>query len=130
MLSELTEFFTSYRNAWDRFSGADIAAHYRIPTIIMDGDGLSTYTSREELVSKLQTNCDTFKNMGYLNAEFLVGHFHPCGDDAFTIDLGWRVNVASGPVEYRTAYTCAAVDAQWCIVSAISYKGSFGEDNT
>lgn len=130
MLEELTQFFDSYKDGWDSFSGEKIASHYRTPASIVDGDGLRTYSGVEELISKFEKNCASFKSMGYRGSEFLIGHYIQNGESAATIDFGWRVGLEAGFREFRTTYMCVVEDGQWRIVSAVAYEGSYIEDDT
>jgi len=130
MRDELIRLFQSYQDGWDSFCGEKIAVHYRIPTSIMDGDGLRNYLSLEDLSSKFESNCSAFKAMGYRGSEFSVGHFIENGEYAGTIDLGWRISIESGFRDFRTTYVCVNEEQEWRILSAIAYEGPYIEDDT
>ena len=127
MRFELIQLFQSYQAGWDSLCGEKIASHYKIPTSIMDGDGLRNYLGLEELTSKFEANCSSFKAMGYRGSEFSVGHFIENGDRAATIDLGWRVSIEPGFRDFRTTYVCVNEEGQWRILSAIAYEGPYSE---
>ena len=128
MRVELIQLFQSYQGGWDSFCGEKVASLYRIPTSIADGDGLRNYLVFEDLVSKFEANCASFKAMGYRGSEFSVGCFIENGEDAATVDLGWRVSIESGFRDFRTTYICVNEDCQWRILSAVAYEGSYMED--
>jgi hypothetical protein len=127
MRFELIQLFKSYQEGWDSLCGDKIASHYRTPTSIMDSDGLRNYLGLEELASKFESNCASFKAMGYRGAEFSVGHFIENGEYAATIDLGWRVSIESGVRDFRTTYVCVFEKGRWRILSAIAYEGPYNE---
>ena len=117
MLGKLTSFFNSYQCGWDSFGAGSIASHFRIPASIMDGDGLQTYLSIEELTAKFERNFDSFKAIRYRGSEFLVGCYTHNGENAATVDLGWRILSAvayEGPYAQATNY---AEDFQEFVVS-------------
>jgi hypothetical protein len=130
MPSELREFFESYRDSWNEFSGEAIASHYRIPTKIIDMDGLHTYVQSEDLAEKFQSNCQMYQKLGYAGASFIVGSYISNGDSAATIDIGWRVMLGGEYLDFRTTYMCALISGQWLIVSSVAYDSPYNEDDT
>jgi hypothetical protein len=130
MLIKLTRFFNSYQCGWDSLSAGSIASHFRIPASIMDGDGLRTYLSIEELTAKFERNCDSFKAIGYRGSEFLAGCYTQNGENAATVDLGWRIGITAGFREFRTTYLCVYNERQWRILSAVAYEGPYAQAET
>lgn len=125
---ELRNFIESYRDGWNELSGAVIASHYRIPATILDMDGLQTYVQSEDVTEKFQSNCQTYRKLGYAGATFTVGAYISNGDSAATIDIGWRVALGGEYLDFRTTYMCALVAGQWLILSAVAYDGSYNEN--
>ena len=112
---------------FDAFDGEMIARHYRIPAAVYDGDGLHSYSTSDELAAKFTNNCEAFKGVGYHGAEFSVGHYMQNGENAATVDLGWRVQLGESTRDFRTTYVCVRVDGQWGIMSAVAYEGLYEE---
>ena len=67
----------------------------------------------------------SLKKMGYRGVEFLVGYYKQNGENAATMDLGWRLELEVGFRDFRTAYVCVMVDGQWRIMSAVAYEGAY-----
>lgn len=121
MQAELTTFFNGYQAAWDGFDGEAIARHYHAPVTIQDGDGLHHYPTQEALVSKFVANCARFRELGYQGSTLVIDECLARGEAAATLDIGWRVTLAAGPLNFRTTYLCATVGQDWRIIAAVAY---------
>ena len=73
MRESLRAFFESYQRAWDALDGSAIARHYHPSANILDGDGLNSFATLDELVDKFQRNCDAFRELGYGGSEWVEG---------------------------------------------------------
>jgi hypothetical protein len=123
----LLKFFQSYRDGFDASDGDAISSHYRTPVSILDGDGLRSYIDHAALLNKFQATCDAFRTMGYQYADFRVGQCISHTDNAATVDVVWRVHLATGVLEFRTTYVCVCVEERWQIMNAVAYGDEFIE---
>lgn len=118
----IEDFFKSYQHGFDTFDAEEISSHYNVPSSICDGDGLCTYSDRQSLVRKFESNCESFRSAGYHGSQFSIGLFHNIGVAGIIVDLGWRVELRKGPTDFRAAYTCIAHDNTWRIFNVVTYS--------
>ena len=128
MSTKLIEYFKSYKQAFDQFNPESIASHYKLPCIISDLNGFNSYNSLDRLVAKFSINCKSMKDMGYCGSELLMGDIKKLGIDTVSVDIGWRVQLATGPYDFRTLYLCHQENENWQIFSAVVYAGDFSEN--
>lgn len=121
MPESLHQFFDSYRDAWNSLYGEAIAAHYAIPTHILDGDGYAEYPSQEDLIDKFSANCAAFAALGYAGSRYSESSCIKSGEMGASVDLAWEVDMAEGVRAFGTTYTCLELNGQWQIVCAIAY---------
>lgn len=122
--NELIQFFQSYQKGFNHFDALAIASHYLVPATISDADGLRTYLSTQELISKFTENCTSFRQMGYVSAQFSPGLCHSSGDNAATVDLGWSILLENDRRDFRTTYMCVLAEERWKIITAMVYAGA------
>ncbi len=122
MPSELEQFFASYLKGFDTFDASLIASHYRLPANILDGDGLCSYLSEDELRKKFSANCKSFKEMGYQFASFEIEDYKQTGPSAAIVTLAWRVSLFNACHDFMTSYVCMFSGSQWQIISAVAYE--------
>ena len=127
MRSELITFFETYQNGFDKFDPSAIASHYAIPCSVLDVDGLQFFSSHADLLEKLSSNCHSMKGMGYSGSEFSIHEIGVLGTAAVSVDLGWRVQLESGLLDFRTLYICRKIEDQWQVFNAIVYEGVYDE---
>ena len=118
----LRALFERYRDAVNTFDPGQIAAHFTVPAAITDAGGPQVFGSIGALTAKLTAYCDHFHQIGYVDAEFEVGHFRPLGPTSAVVDLGWRIETTGDPVAFRSIYLCQKVEGQWRIFAAEAYK--------
>ncbi|MBL4660216.1 MAG: hypothetical protein JKY19_07655 [Alcanivoracaceae bacterium] len=128
MSTKLTEFFKSYKQAFDQFNSENIALHYKLPCIILDLNGFNSYNSLDRLVAKFSINCKSMKDMAYCGSELLMGEIKPLTTHTVSVDIGWRVKLATGPYDFRTLYLCHQENENWQIFSAVVYTGGLSEN--
>lgn len=121
MQAELNKFLTSYQKAFDDFSAPEIVAHYQLPCLILDADGLMTFDNFAQINDKFEVNCKKMKTMGYSGSDFLINSFKKLGKDKVMIDVLWTVNLVSGPFQFGTVYLCFSNNDHWKIFNATVY---------
>ena len=127
MSIKLTEYFISYKRAFDQFNPENIASHYKLPCIISDLNGFNSYDSLDRLVAKFTVNCKSMKDMGYCGSEFSMGEIKALGSDSVSVDIGWRVKLLTEPYDFRTLYLCRQESESWKIFSAVVYAGCISD---
>ncbi len=125
ILPEIVSLFKNYQTAFDNFDGSVIAENYKIPCAITDADGCAVFDNRANLINKFTRNCEQLTSLGYQSSELKIGDVKALGDAATSVDIGWRVKLAQGEIEFRTLYLCHKSNQEWHIFNAQVYPGSF-----
>ncbi|HFC30256.1 MAG TPA: hypothetical protein ENJ44_04345 [Oceanospirillales bacterium] len=121
MKTRLTNLFNGYKQAFDDFDAPAIAAHFQLPSIIVDVDGTQVYDTEKMLLEKFSTNCAAMKNMGYSGSQFKLLNFKKLGDSLLSVDLAWQVQLDSGPFHFNGNYLCQLLNTDYLIVQAVVY---------
>ena len=130
MRSELLTFFKFYQRGFDQLDPLAIASHYATPCSVLDVDGLQVFSNQAGLLEKFSSNCHHMKGMGYSGSEFLVHKIGVLGSTAVSVDLGWRVKLESGLLDFRTLYICRRNENHWQVFSTVVYEGGYDDNDS
>lgn len=117
--------FNNYKQAFDEFDAVRIASHYRLPCAVSDADGVLVFDNKDALIDKFRSNCKSMRAMGYVRSEFNILSELPMGSNTTAVNIGWRVQLERGDIEFRCLYICHYSEQHWQIFSANVFEGSF-----
>ncbi len=122
MTAGITAFFDSYRTAFDALDAAAVAAHFAVPSMLID-EKAHTWASQDDVIADVQKLLTLYRNSGFVSATYEVANSLPQGEDGVTANLYWTIARSSGtPWRFHTGYTLRRFDEQWKIVLCIAYE--------
>ena len=110
--SEVTQFFDSYRAAFNRLDGGAIADCWHVPSGITHAANtghdaaLTWWPDDAAILNNMNTLCDLYRGIGYDHADYAMENFVPMGErHAFAL-LHWTIKRPDGNVlqAFRTGY--------------------------
>ncbi len=122
MTAGITAFFDSYRAAFDALDAHGVAAHFAVPSMLID-EKAYTWASQDDVIADVQKLLTLYRNSGFVSATYEVANSLPQGEDAVTANVYWTIARRSGaPWRFHTGYTLRRFDDQWKIVLCIAYE--------
>jgi hypothetical protein len=122
MTAGITAFFDSYRIAFDSLDASAVAAHFAVPSMLID-EKAYTWASAEDVIADVQKLLTLYRNSGFVSASYEVANSLPQGEDGVTANVYWTITRRSGaPWRFHTGYTLRRFDEAWKIVLCIAYE--------
>lgn len=122
MTAGIVTFFESYRAAFDRLDARGLAAHFAVPSMLIDEQAY-TWASEADVIADIEKLLTLYRNSGFVNATYEIANSLPQGDDGVTANLFWTIARRSGlPWRFHTGYTLRRFDGAWKIVLCIAYE--------
>ncbi len=122
MTAGITAFFDSYRAAFDALDARAVAAHFAVPSMLID-EKAYTWATEADVIADIEKLLTLYRNSGFVSATYEVANSLPQGEDGVTANLFWTITRRSGlPWRFHTGYTLRRFDDQWKIVLCIAYE--------
>ena len=124
MPRDVMSFFEQYRDAFDHLDGNAVAALYCVPSAIADQRGLTSWTSREQIIENMTALCQLYQSNGYKSAHFVPGQYLLQGSDFAVADVEWTIE-RQGNLEpwcFRTTYNLRRTEDGWRVLLCTAYE--------
>jgi len=123
-MSEIRQFFESYRRAFNRLDAEGVARHYCVPSTMATNDGYTVWTDASQVLSNMVALCDLYRARGFAEArcESLDVVDQPPAH-AFA-DVLWTIHRQGGlpPWRFRTSYNLRREAGQWRVLLCTAYE--------
>ncbi len=91
MHSRIVALFEQFDRAMDKQSGADVAALYHLPAVIMNDDEKLVYTDRQELERRITNILGLFQQSGVVHHHGEVAHVMRLSEAIWFCTVDWQL---------------------------------------
>jgi len=120
---EIRDFFTAYRDAFNRLDGRAVSAHYDIPAMIAHADGNGVFADLDALNANNLALCEQYAASGFQRADFQERSTLPQSDDFCVVDLAWEITRANQAAQrFNASYALRRRDGAWKVFCVTAYE--------
>lgn len=113
----IAPLFNQYKQGFVDYCAHSIAACYRSPYAIADGDGVNVHNTHDNLLSKFTKNFQGLKAHKLVSADYRVLTVTQISENAVAVDLEWSISFATSHMTFKGHYVCQKSDTSWLIFS-------------
>jgi 2-oxoglutarate dehydrogenase complex dehydrogenase (E1) component-like enzyme len=123
MPKDLTQFFETYRDAFNSLQGNAVAELYAEPSGIAQGGVYTHWPDRVPVIENMNALCDLYRKKGYVRADFEPIAYVNQGDQHAIADLRWRIEWNDGqePWQFNTTYNVVHTNQGWRVLLCTAY---------
>jgi len=124
MPSDILAFFERYRDAFNRLDGDAVAGLYAVPSGIASNTGYTHWPTFESIRENMVALCKSYRDHGYVGAQFGEGRFLPQGADFAIADLSWTIDRGEEhePWRFNTTYNLMRTADGWRVLLCTAYS--------
>ncbi len=133
--ADITAFFTTYRDAFNRLDGDAVADLWHSPSGITDSGAtlaqaqLTWWTAEAPMRANMRALCEAYRSNGFADAQFEVMDAVPMGANHAFARLRWVLRRTDGTVlqQFGTGYHVLRGANGWRVLMAVAYAETLGE---
>lgn len=123
MPAEIRDFFTAYRDAFNRLDGQAVSAHYDIPSMIAHARGNGVFADLDSLNANNIALCEQYAANGFQRADFQERSYLPQSDDFCVADLAWEITRSNQAAQcFNTSYALRRKSGTWKVFCVTAYE--------
>jgi ketosteroid isomerase-like protein len=124
MPRDISEFFESYRDAFNSLDGAAVAELYAEPSGIAQDSVYTHWESRRPIAKNMIALCKMYKEKGFVRADFQPSQFLEQGSHHAVADVAWRIEWNNGqkPWSFKTTYNLVRSSHGWRVLLCTAYS--------
>lgn len=103
-MQEIIEFFNSYAQAYDKKDVDATVDFFHLPSLVIFGPRISTYTKKEEIQASLQQLMGLYKQKGFGKTNFTITSVLSFDKNNHVVTLLWTVLNKEG--QQATQFHC------------------------
>lgn len=120
MTAGVNAFFESYRAAFDTLDARAVAAHFAVPSMLID-DRVYTWATEDDVIADIEKLLAMYRSSGYAGATCEIANSLPQGDVGVTANVYWTIARRNGPPwRFHTGYTLRRFGDDWKIVLCVA----------
>lgn len=126
--AEIEDFFTHYRDAFNRLDGDAVADLWHVPCGITDGRQVTWWSDDAPMRANHQALCAVYAAADYARADFEIVHSHAMSaNDAF-VHIDWALQRHDGTLlqRFRTGYNLRRTADGPKVLLATAYSEDLG----
>ena len=124
MPREISEFFESYRAAFNALDGNAIAECYAEPSGIAQDGVYTHWLQRQTVVENMTALCKLYRDKGFIRTDFEPHQFIAQGASYAVADVQWRIDwdSAQEPWSFNTTYNFVRTAQGWKVMLCTAYS--------
>ena len=124
MPREIKAFFEAYRNAFNALDGTAVAELYAERSGIAQDAVYTHWASRKPIAENMSALCQSYKDKGFVRADFEPNQIIEQGTHHAVADVVWRIEWRSGqePWSFKTTYNLVRTSQGWRVLLCTAYS--------
>jgi len=120
---ELTAFFDSYRDAFNRLDASGVARHFHVPSMLISGQGRVVWSTHDDVLANMEALTAHYRADGFDHATFQPRAVLAVRDNP-VVDIAWTIERTSGlsPRRFGTAYNLQRTPGGWLVAVCTAYE--------
>ncbi|WP_438863502.1 nuclear transport factor 2 family protein [Neptunicella sp.] len=95
----ITDFFASYTQAFNQQNVDDLAEHYNVPAIVMEGQDKQVFTDRAQIRQYVSDAIQNYQQQGIKSVELEVQHVMKLANDFIFCKIIWHFYDSHGEIK-------------------------------
>ncbi|MEO8383597.1 MAG: hypothetical protein ABI583_00035 [Betaproteobacteria bacterium] len=123
MPAEIHDFFSAYRDAFNRLDGHAVSAHYAVPAMIAHASGNAVFADMDSLNANNLALCAQYAASGFQRADFRERSYVQQGNDFCVADLAWEITRSDQAAQrFNTSYSLRRTSETWKVFCVTAYE--------